>query len=71
MSDLHTLPLLGHDMPEVFPRLREKAQVYRGPEGWHWMHPCAPEWINGSNFPYAAHVGALAGALRHLKECCK
>jgi hypothetical protein len=72
MSDVHVRPLMGHDLPEAIPpRIRERAQVYKGPEGWFWLHRCAPCWYDGSDFPCLAQPGALAGALRHLKGCCK
>jgi hypothetical protein len=72
MSDLHARPLLGRDMPEVFPRMREKARVYWPPggHGWYWEHQCAPGYWKDSGFPYMARESAQEGALRHLKECC-
>lgn len=71
MSDLHVLPLLGHDMPEAEPVwLRQKAHVYPTRDGWRWAHCCAPHWTAEGDFPYMACGSACDGALRHLKECC-
>jgi hypothetical protein len=71
VSDLHTLPLLGHDLPEIIPpRLREKAHVWPAPDGWRWEHQCAESWRKDSGFPFAALESAQEGAMKHLKECC-
>lgn len=70
MSDLHHLPLVGHDLPEIFPRERERAHVYWAKDGWYWEHSCAPGWWKDSGFPYAARQGAIEGALWHLRGCC-
>lgn len=67
MSDLHSLPLRGHDLPLV--RARRKARVYQGAYGWHWEHECSTGWWKNSEFPYALHSSALEGALRHLERC--
>lgn len=70
MSDLHILPLLGHDLPEVEPVwLRQKAHVYKGADGWRWAHCCAPHWTAAGDFPHIDCGGACDGALKHLKEC--
>lgn len=71
MSDLHTLPLLGHDLPEyIAPRERHRAHVWASPDGWRWEHQCSKSWWKDSGFPYMAREGAQEGALKHLKECC-
>lgn len=62
MSDLHRLPLLGHDLPVPemggfadtahpdFGRTRAKARVYRTETvvgyGWRWEHSC--RWKAGA-----------------------
>lgn len=71
MSDLHPLPLMGHDMPEIFSVTRERARVYRIAEGWHWEHECSPGWWKSSGFPYMLRGSAYDAAVKHLKECCK
>lgn len=70
MSDLHARPLLGRDMPEVFPRLRERAHIFCAKDGWYWEHRCAPGYWKDSGFPFMVRESAQEGALKHLKECC-
>lgn len=71
MSDIHAMPLLGHDLPEYIPpRARHKARVWPRPDGWRWEHECAPGWWKDSGFPYIDSQGAHDGALKHLRECC-
>lgn len=69
MSDLHPLPLMGHDMPEAIPPLRAKACVYPLAEGWHWEHECAPGWWKTSDIPWTRQCYAYDAAVKHLKEC--
>jgi hypothetical protein len=70
MSDLHRMPLMGHDLPEYFgPRVRRKARIYWAEYGYHWEHECAPGYWKDSGFPYVSREGAIAGALKHLGAC--
>lgn len=72
MSDIHPLPLMGHDMPEVIaPRALARAHVYKGQYGWYWEHQCAPGWWKNSGFPYIHSQSAYDAAVKHLKECCR
>lgn len=72
MSDLHPLPLRGHDLPEFFPRApRERARVCHMADGWYWEHQCAPGWWKNSGFPYIHSQSAYDAAVKHLKECCR
>jgi hypothetical protein len=72
MSDIHPMPLRGHDLPEFFPRApRVRAHVYRAPDGWRWEHECSPGWWKSSDFPHMTTGSAYKAAVRHLKECCK
>lgn len=78
MSDLHILPLLGHDLPEIsdMPR-QEKARVYKdetflGDPTWRWEHPC--RWKGGVleySYPLPSWRAAFNMAAQHVKECCK
>lgn len=74
MSDIHTLPLMGRDLPEHIPGAeRHRARVYWPPggHGWYWEHECAPGYWKDSGFPYLDREAAYGGAVKHLKECCR
>lgn len=67
MSDLHDLPLRGHDI-EFRPYIR--ARVYRFLPGlWMWQYT-APT-IHGAvgHGPYGTWAEAYASALRMLETC--
>lgn len=64
MSDLHPLPLRGHDI-EFRPWLR--GRVYRyAPGEWWWTYIGTSDIIHG---PFASWELAMRSALRMLEEC--
>jgi hypothetical protein len=66
MSDLHRLPLLGHDLPSKC----VQAVVYkRGDLDWAWLHAC-PGAMAASGGLHATQAWAFVVAERHVKRCC-
>lgn len=68
MSDLHAMPLRGHDI-EFRPYIR--ARVYRlALGGWVWEYTnavfCGRTLVHG---PYPSWAEAYASALRMLETC--
>lgn len=71
MSDIHTLPLRGRELPEAAPApWRQKAHVWLGMGGWWWEHRCTKSFWEDSG-PLASSGDAHDAALRHLKGCCR
>lgn len=65
MSDVHRLPLLGHDLPEpVAPTATTKVQVFKDGGRWCWYHDCGTAW------DWAYWETAYFGALAHARKCC-
>lgn len=69
MSDLHSLPLLGHDMPEIQTPHFARAKVTKGPQGWTWWHQCTPKTMSFSVMPFIKHDTAFALAVSHMRIC--
>lgn len=64
MSDLHSLPLRGHDI-EFRPYVR--AKVYRLlPDMWMWAYTSGEPYPHG---PFRTWEQAMRSALRMLEEC--
>jgi hypothetical protein len=70
VSDLHRMPLVGHDLPTVS---RVKARVSRDPEtgSWVWEHECP---LRGPQRPfYGLPMPSLEAAFRfaqaHMEFC--
>lgn len=68
MSDLHALPLRGHDLPDPAPQapVRHKAQVkvFKDHKFWTWYHVCGTTG--------AVHLRwstAFGVAYRHAQVC--
>lgn len=63
MSDLHPLPLRGHDI-EFRPWIR--GRVWRSPTGaWWWAYTAGPPYTHG---PFATWEQAMRSALRMLES---
>lgn len=75
MSDLHTLPLLTHDLPEYVLTAPEpdkaKVKVFKQGLYWTWEHACSyrPKSTPANGYPYASQETALNWALNHHKRC--
>lgn len=75
MSDLHSLPLRGHDLPEITPApVRRRAHVWLCRHallrGWWWEHQCAKSFWADSG-PFASLGDACDDAVQHLKRGCR
>lgn len=71
MSDLHRLPLLGHDLPlaaDLRRQVRAKARVRKDSGRWSWRHDCGARYT--SMFCIPTHTMAVSMAVQHVKECC-
>lgn len=71
MSDLHRLPLLGHDLPlaaDLRRQVRAKARVRKSPAGWSWRHDCGAHEVSEMLLPDQAL--AVVRAVAHVKRCC-
>lgn len=71
MSDPHSLPLRGHDLPEVVPTV-VRARVYRREDGrWTWEHWCP--WhgtpVRGVDTGYYSQKIAFMYARMHVRGC--
>lgn len=68
MSDLHQLPLTGHDLP-VIPRA--KLRVYKDGPYWYWEHACSyrPPSTPSTSYPFSQHSRAVHWGLRHMEGC--
>jgi len=76
MSDLHRLPLLGHDLPEsVTPKASERRRVRvfsymdRGHRYWAWAHPCDKDSVLGES-RYLCWEAAQCFGAAHARKCC-
>lgn len=63
MSDIHTLPLRGRELPEA-PPAPKRVTVFKDGERWCWYHQCgtARDW----GFWETAYLTALS----HARRCC-
>lgn len=66
MSDLHRLPLRGHDLPEAPRRARVQVRSYTvgNSRFWYWEHACG--------YGVSDHTGwesAFWWADRHVRQC--
>lgn len=68
MSDVHPLPLVGHDMPQ-FPVIR--ARVFKKGQGWYWSYESdygdGPQLSILSHGPFADQPEAYASAWRTVE----
>jgi hypothetical protein len=80
MSDLHQMPLRGHDLPPwmAVPPARRKAHVFTitakprcavGPRWW-WEHKCRENYY-AEDGGYASARDAYDAAVQHLERCCR
>jgi hypothetical protein len=71
VSDLHPMPLRGHDLPDYAPQApeRHKAHVWPAMGGWWWEHRCTKSFYEDSG-PLASPGDAYDAAVRHLEGCC-
>lgn len=77
MSDIHRLPLLGHDLPEVAaPKApeRHKVRVFSylnsGRRYWAWAHPCDEDSALGESRYLCWEAAQWFGA-SHARKCCR
>ncbi|KUJ70783.1 hypothetical protein ACZ90_00235 [Streptomyces albus subsp. albus] len=64
MSDIHQLPLMGHDLPAP------RARVYRQGGLWWWEHACPTRGIAVAfGDPRPAWSDAYGDAIEHLRGC--
>lgn len=69
MSDLHVLPLRGHDLPHM--RLYTRARVFRiAPGLWTWEHRCDQDTNRVSLVSLADQATAFRRAWVHVRRCC-
>lgn len=68
MSDLHKLPLVGHDLPEPARPVRAKIRVFKEAGRWTWEHRCTDGLFYGGGH-HALWADCAASALRHLERC--
>lgn len=71
MSDVHHLPLLGHDLPDS--AFRNKARIYQDPDTglWCWEHHCLHR-LPGKPFygpPLASWADVVRHAFMHVEFC--
>jgi len=70
MSDLHSFPLLGREMPDYVPPAPEKARVFRVAENrWIWEHRCRDGRLRSSLFYCSVQPHAFNEACKHLSAC--
>lgn len=68
MSDLHVLPLRGHDLPPV--RLYVRAKVFKVPvKGWTWQHTCDHDKTRVSLIWFSSQRAAFRAARNHMRWC--
>jgi hypothetical protein len=68
VSDLHQLPLLGHELPAFGLPPKRKARVFKDGKHWTWEHFCFyHQGIGG--YRHDSHAGAIEGALTHVRRC--
>lgn len=74
VSDLHRMPLVGHDLPSPIVHVhRVKADVFKDRETgeWCWYHPCLPvgphEAVQG--IPADCWADAFCLADEHVRWC--
>lgn len=66
MSDIHALPLLGHDLPETpAPQAPEKVKVFKENGQWCWRHSC------GFQGRWLLWGTAVYSAFSHAEKCCR
>jgi hypothetical protein len=69
MSDLHRMPLLGHDLPEIQAPHFARAKVTKGSQGWCWTHQCDPFRASWSLASYGRQDTAFWLAQSHMRSC--
>ena len=75
MSDLHPLPLIGHDLPEYVRNepVPQKSKVFvrRNHLGyWTWHHWCGSHRVSSGLFGPHQWGLVLYYANNHAEECC-
>jgi hypothetical protein len=71
VSDIHQLPLLGHDLPEVVFPDTPKARVFKEGPYWTWEHRCLGRPVRTplNGYPHDAHAVAFLAAWWHMQRC--
>lgn len=69
VSDIHQLPLLGHDLPEVVPRHPALARVFKAGDHWTWTHKCSQSPKRAHGYAHASHPLAFVMAEEHMERC--